>query len=290
MRLLFYLLIFFINLFSLLPFFIVYGISDIIYLIFYYVIRYRRSVVKQNLEKAFPEKDAAELKRITKAFYRHLCDILLEGIKGFTISEKSLLKRYKAINPEILDKYFEEGKDIVSAGAHYANWEWGISVASIHLKHKFVAFYTPLTNPYLNRYIENSRNKFGAEMVSLKGLKKAFTIERDIPASFFFGADQNPSNPKSSHWMTFLNQDTPCMMGLELFARRYKMPVIYFDVQRVKRGYYSAELFVLEAKPEDTKTGEITEKYMRFLEQIIIRKPEHYLWSHRRWKHKRTKN
>ncbi len=126
-------------------------------------------------------------------------------------------------------------------------------------------------------------------MISLKAVRNAFNFERKEPVSYFFGADQCPSNPNSSYWMSFLNQDTPCMMGVELFARRYKMPVVYFDCQRIKRGYYTVELHVLEEDSANTKQGEITENYMRFLEKIIINKPENYLWSHRRWKHQRTK-
>jgi len=227
--------------------------------------------------------------RIEKAFYRNLCDILLEGIKGFTISEKSLMKRYKFINPEVMNAYYEKGKDVVSVGSHYANWEWGIIIAPMQLLHKLYAFYTPISNKYLDKYVRNSRGKLGTKMISLKDIREAFKAERDVPTTFFFGADQSPSNPKAAYWMTFLNQDTPCMQGLEFFARRYKMPVVYYDVQRIKRGHYNVELKVLEEEPGKTESGEITEKYMRFLEQIIKNKPEDYLWSHRRWKHKRIK-
>jgi KDO2-lipid IV(A) lauroyltransferase len=290
MRFSFYIILFFIKLFALLPFGFVYALSDFFYYLFYYVVKYRRSVVRQNIQNSFPGIDSAEKLRIEKAFYHNLCDILLEGIKGFTISEKSLMKRYRIINPELMNNYYKKGLDVVSVGAHYANWEWGIIIAPIQMLHKLYAFYTPVSNKYLDRYIRESRSKLGTKMISLKGIREAFRAERDVPTSFFFGADQCPSNPKAAYWMTFLNQDTACMQGQEFFARRYKMPVVYFDVQRIKRGYYTAEIKVLEEEPEKTKPGELTEKYMQFLEQIIIKKPEDYLWSHRRWKHQRIKD
>ena len=290
MRASYYILLFFIKLFAIIPFGLLYVFSDIFYYLFYYVARYRRKVVRQNLNNCFPEKKEKERFKIEKAFYRHLCDILLEGMKGFTISKKSLMKRYRILNPELMNNYYEKGIDVVSVGAHYANWEWGIIIAPAQMLHKLYAFYTPVSNKYLDQYIRNSRSKLGTKLISLKGIREAFRTEREVPTSFFFGADQSPSNPKAAYWMTFLNQDTACMQGLEFFARRYKMPVVYFDVQRVKRGYYTIEIKVLEEEPANTKPGELTEKYMRFLEQIIIKKPEDYLWSHRRWKHQRTKD
>ncbi len=289
MRLTYYILLVFIKLFAILPFWIIYLISDLLYCIFYYVIRYRKKVVRQNIENSFPDLEVSERRRIEKAFYRNLSDILLEGIKGFTISQKSLLKRYKFINPELMNSYFEKGIDVVSIGSHYANWEWGIIIAPLHISHALYAFYTPVSNKYLDRYIRYSRGKLGTKMISLKDIRESFRAERDVPTTFFFGADQSPSNPKAAYWMTFLNQDTACMQGLEFFARRYKMPVVYYDVQRIKRGHYTVELNVLEEDPVNTESGELTEKYMRFLEQIIIKNPEDYLWSHRRWKHQRNK-
>jgi KDO2-lipid IV(A) lauroyltransferase len=290
MRVTYFIVFVFIKLFALLPFSVLYFKSNLLYYLFYYVIHYRRKVVRTNIERSFPEMQATEKLRIEKAFYRNLCDILLEGIKGFTISEKSLQKRYRFLNPELMNQYYEHGIDIVSVGSHYANWEWGIIIAPLQLHHKLYAFYTPLSNRYLDRYVRDSRGKLGTKLISLKDIREAFKAERNFPTTFFFGADQSPSNPKAAYWMTFLNQDTPCMQGLEFFARRYKMPVVYYDVQRIKRGHYTVELKVLEKEPGKTESGEITEKYMRFLEQIIINKPEHYLWSHRRWKHQRIKD
>lgn len=232
-----------------------------------------------------PKKEQTQ---IVKGFYHNLCDILLEGIKGFTISRRSVVKRYSFVNPELMNDIFDKGKDVIAVGAHYANWEWGILASPLQLKHQLYGFYTPLTNIPIERFMRKNREKWGSKLISIKEVKKAFNEPHDKPVAYFFGADQSPSNTKGSHWMNFLNQDTPCMKGPEFFARRYRLPVIYFDVQRIKRGYYTVELKMLEQDSANTESGEITEKYMRTLESIVLKKPEDYLWSHRRWKHSRN--
>lgn len=269
------------------PFPILYATSYIFYLLLYYVIPYRKKIIRQNIERSFPELSAAEHKKIIKGFYKNLSHVFLEAIKGFTISRKSLIKRYKFLNPEAMDELFEKGEDIIAIGSHYANWEWGILAAPIQMRYKIYAFYNRLTNAPIDAYMRRNRNRFGTELIQKRHIKKAFDTQDDIPVCYFFGADQSPALPKGAHWMQFLNQDTCCVRGPEVFARRYRLPVVYFDVQRVKRGYYTVELKIIETDPLNTEPGEITEKYMRTLEQIVKNKPEDFLWSHRRWKHQR---
>ncbi len=265
-------------------------LSYVLYLLFYYFIPYRKKVIRQNIERSFPGLSQIEKTKIIKGFYHNLCDILVEGIKGFTITEKDLRERYVFVNPEVMNDLYDKGQDVVSVGAHYANWEWGIIAAPLQLKHKLYAFYTPLSNKPIDAYMRNNRKKWGAELISKRDVKRVFNAQDDKPVAYFFGADQSPSNPKGSHWMAFLNQDTPCMKGPEFFARRYRLPVVYFDVQRIKKGYYTVEMKVLEADSMNTSSGEITENYMHTLEQIVLNKPEDYLWSHRKWKHSRIKD
>lgn len=252
------------------------------------MIPYRKKVIRQNIERSFPNLDKAEQSKIIKGFYINLCDILLEGIKGFAIVKKNLLKRYVFVNPEVMNDLYEKKLDVVAVGAHYANWEWGIMAAPLQLNHKIYTLYSPLTNKPMDAYMRKNRKKWGTELVSTRETKKLFSEEKDKPAMYFFGADQSPGNPKGAHWMKFLNQDTTCLKGPEFFARRYKLPVVYFDVQRIKKGYYTVSLKVLEMDPANTESGEITEKYMHTLEKLILNKPEDYLWSHRRWKHKKS--
>lgn len=226
---------------------------------------------------------------IIKGFYHNFCDIMIEGIKGQTLTKKDMLERYVFVNPKVLNDLYSKGQDVICVGAHYANWEWGIMAAPLQLNHKLFAFYTPLTNKHIDSYMRQNRKKWGTELVAQKDVRKPFNERKDEPAAYFFGADQSPSNPKGSHWMEFLNQDTACMKGPEFFARRYRLPVVYFDVQRFKKGHYTVMLKVLEDDPANTISGEITENYMHTLEQLILNKPEDYLWSHRRWKHSRDK-
>jgi len=255
--------------------------------VLYRIIRYRRKVVQQNIDNAFPDKTYAEKKKIIKEFYHNLCDIFVEGIKGFAMNNKQLKQRYSFKNSEILNSYFNKKQSLIAVGSHYANWEWGIMAAPLQLQHKLIAFYTPLTNPFIDRYVKRNRDKFGTRLVSTTEVRRAFSNQDSTPAIWFFGADQSPSNIKGVHWLTFLNQDTACNKGPEFFSRLYDLPVIYFDVQRVKKGYYEVEVIVLEEHSKSTKNGDITEKYYGTLESIINRNPAHYLWSHRRWKHKR---
>ena len=285
----YYIFLFFSRLFAVLPFRGLHLLSNIFYLLFYYCIPYRKRVIRQNIKRSFPDLSHVEQIKITKGFYHNLCDILLEGIKGFTIAKKDLLERYVFVNPEVMNDLFAKGHDVVSVGAHYANWEWGIMAAPLQLNHKLYALYTPLSNKPMDAYMRQNRRKWGTELVSAREVRRVINAERTEPVSYFFGADQSPSNPKDSHWMEFLNQDTACMKGAEFFARRYRLPVVYFDVQRIRKGYYTVRLQVLESDPVNTESGEITENYMRTLERLILDKPEDYLWSHRRWKHSREK-
>jgi KDO2-lipid IV(A) lauroyltransferase len=288
MRISYYMFYLLTRVFAWIPFPVLYALSDFCYLLFYYLIPYRKGVIRQNIERSFPQLDTSEQKKIIKGFYHNLCDILVEGIKGFTMTKNELRKRYVFVNPEVMNDLYAQKQDVVSVGAHYANWEWGIMAAPFQLHHKLYAFYTPLTNKYIDSYMRNNRKKWGTELVSNREVKGVLDSKKDGPVTYFFGADQSPGNPKGAHWMEFLNQDTACMKGPEFFARRYRLPVVYFDVQRVRKGYYTVTLKVLEKEPAKTDPGEITENYMHTLERIILNKPEDFLWSHRRWKHSRN--
>lgn len=247
-------------------------------------------MVFTNIKKSFPNLNLSEQKKIARKFYHNLSDILLEGIKGFSLSKTQLNSRYKILNPELLDDYFTQNKHIVAVGSHYANWEWGIMAAPLQVKHKIIAFYTPLTNTLIDAYMRKNRSKHGTIMISSNDARKALSMPKDQPHLYFFGGDQSPSNIKGAHWMTFLNQDTAVMKGAEFFAKIGNSPVVYFDVQRLKRGFYTVKLSILCEDSKSTENSVITENYMRKLEEIIRNKPEDFLWSHKRWKHSRLDN
>lgn len=271
---------------SLLPYPLLYLISDIIFLLMYHVIGYRKEVVFTNLKNSFPNKSKQELKKIMSDFYVHLCDVIMESIKGFTISEKQLRKRLIIKNPEFSNYFADKGKSIIFVGGHYNNWEICAQAFAMYSNHKCIGIYKPLSNAFINDKIYTSRSKYGMQLISMKQTKKSFEEGNDAKA-IVFGSDQNPANPKRAHWVEFLNQDTAVLFGAERYAKEYNWPVVFVSISKVKRGYYEVEYSLITDKPKNQPHGKITEDFTKRLEQDIINKPQYWLWSHKRWKHKR---
>lgn len=267
------------------PLRLLYSLSDIFSYIINHIVRYRKSTVIKNLHNSFPKKSEKEIKQIAYNYYHNLCDVSLESIKGFFLSIDQLNKRYKCLNPEVANEYFDKRQSVIFALSHYANWEWGTQVANSIFLHAPISLYKPLTNKYIDRYIIKQREAKGMIMCSIYSSKFAFRSEDRIPRAYYLVSDQSPSKKNNAYWVNFLNQNTACIHGLESYARLFDLPVIYADVQRVKRGHYTVTLEVLCNNPRDAKQGEITKLYMCKLEEIITRKPEDWLWSHKRWKH-----
>ena len=273
---------------SLLPYPLLYLLSDIIFLIMYRVIGYRKKVVFTNLKNSFPNKSKQELKKIMSDFYRHLCDIIMESVKGFTISEKQLRKRLIIKNPEFSNYFADRGQSIIFVGGHYNNWEICAQAFAMYSNHKCIGIYKPLSNAFINDKIYTSRSKYGMHLISMKQTKKSFE-DGDEPKAIVFGSDQNPANPKRAHWMQFLNQDTSVLFGVERYAKEYNWPVVFVSISKVKRGHYEVEYSLITDKPTEQPHGKITEDFTKRLEQDIINQPQYWLWSHKRWKHKREK-
>ena len=271
---------------SLLPYPLLYLISDIIFLIMYRVIGYRKEVVLANLRNSFPNKSKQELKKIMSDFYRHLCDIIMESVKGFTISEKQLRKRLIIKNPEFSNYFADRGQSIIFVGGHYNNWEICAQAFAMYSNHKCIGIYKPLSNAFINNKIYTSRSKYGMHLISMKQTKKSFEEGNEAKA-IVFGSDQNPANPKRAHWLQFLNQDTSVLFGVEKYAKEYNWPVVFVSISKVKRGYYDVEYSLITDKPKEQPHGKITEDFTKRLEQDIINQPQYWLWSHKRWKHKR---
>ena len=269
---------------SLLPFPVLYGLSNILYYLFYHVIGYRKEIVLTNLRNSLPEKSDAQREEIARKFYRHFCDLLLESLKAFTISEKEVLKRMVVRNTEVLDRYFEQKKSVLIVTGHYNNWEWYVLALAQPQKHKAIAIYKPLTNAFFDKKMKDMRTQYGLRMISTKLVMRVFEEEKKNLISMCFGFDQAPSNSDKSHWMTFLNQDTGVMIGTERFAKHYDYPVVYCHITKENRGHYSFGFTEACDDPGKTAPGEITEKIMRMLEAEIYKQPEYYLWTHRRWK------
>jgi Kdo2-lipid IVA lauroyltransferase/acyltransferase len=287
----FYLSIPFIYLISLLPFWLFYGVSDFFFLLIYYVIGYRKKVVLENLRRSFPDKKEEELKKIRFKFYRYFCDFVLETLKTLTISKKKMLKHCK-LNPDakaLFDKYHAENKSLIFVMGHYGNWEWAGNTFSIVGKHRLYVIYHPLTNKYFNDLIIGMRTRFGTKLIAMKNTVRDMLSNRKELTATAFIADQTPP-PEGAYWTKFLNQDTPVFWGTEKIARKVNYPVIFVNVKRVKRGYYEIFAETLVEEPAKTTEGQISEMHTRRLEQEIIKQPELWLWSHRRWKHKKPSN
>jgi KDO2-lipid IV(A) lauroyltransferase len=274
---------------GLLPFPVLFGFSNLIRLMIHRIFGYRNDVVKKNLEGSFPDLSYDELKRLTNLFYKNLADILLEGIKAFTMTRRQILKRHKILNPEILEQFYNANQNVIGVTGHYTNWEWGSLSASLQTKFKVVAFYKQLNNKYIDRFVLWSRTRFGTTLASIKETSSTFETYKNTKTIFLMASDQGMQKHQTerAYWVQFLNRDTPFLHGMEKYARLNNLPVIYTDIQRVKRGYYTIELSILTTNPLELEEGVLTEMYARKLESIILKKPENWLWSHRRWKFQR---
>jgi len=280
----------FIWLLTLLPLKVLYVLSDIFYFIVYYFAGYRRSIVRANLTNSFPEKDLKEIIQIEKRFYHYLCDLFIEVMYQINMSEKEIKKRVTIINADIINDFYLQNKSVMIMTAHYCNWEW-LSTLTLSLSHKnsLHNIYKKLKNKSFDQFMINLRDKYGAGTIEMQDLFKTMLHKRNINelASYGMISDQRPSAQSIRLWMTFLNQDTAVFVGTEQLSKKFNYPVVYLDINRIKRGYYSAEVKILESDPKNTEANEITEKYMRMLEDKIKDEPEYWLWTHKRWKYKR---
>lgn len=285
----FYLYYGFIWVFTLLPMRIQYLFSDLMYFIGYYLIRYRRRVTLENLKNSFPDRSKNELEKIARKFYRHLFDLLIESVATLHISEKEINRRVDFKNLELIEKYYSEKKNPIGVGGHYGNWEW-TSHFALHTKLKVIPVYKPLNNKNFDNLFIRLRSRYGAVPVPMhQVLRKILEYNQMniLTISYFIG-DQRPIKQHIKHWIKFLNQDTPVILGPEKMAVRLNEPVVFVNVQKRKRGYYYVEFIDLVEHPRETREFEITEKFMSLLERFITERPELWLWSHRRWRYQKS--
>ena len=272
--------------FKFIPFAIAYVISDFFAFIMRDVLQYRKKIIVENLKKSFPEKTDKERKKIMRKFYQHLTDLMVESIKSYTFPEKQIRKRYTYANKEVSDNFFEKGQKIIFSGAHYGNWEWGGVSTPIELKHDIIVLYKPLANKRIDNYVNKMRSVNSAKMLSIYSSEKDAIFSSDRNFILVMIGDQNPSNLRRAVWTKFLNQPTACLHGIEVYAKKYNFPVLYYSMEKKKRGYYHITFKIITENPKETSNGEITKKFMNEVEKDIKRQPEYWLWSHRRWKHK----
>jgi len=288
MQLLAYILIYPILWFiSILPFRLLYVVSDLLFILMYYVFRYRKQTVMNNLKLVFPEKSDQEIKIITKKFFHHFCDMILESIKSMNISLESMKARYTFKNLDIIKDFEKQNKSIVLMCAHYGSWEW-IFILQTYTSHRGYGIYKRLQNKYFDRLVKSIRARYNSYLITTK---ETFSVleeakKNGILSMNGFASDQSPKKEKARYWNEFMGIKVPVHTGAEMLAKKLDMPVVFFAVERKKRGYYEATFQTLAEKPTDFKDYEITDKFLRLVEDQIHEAPEYYLWTHKRWKHR----
>ncbi|MFY0629721.1 MAG: lipid A biosynthesis acyltransferase [Flavobacteriaceae bacterium] len=288
MQLLTYILIYpLVWLLSLLPMRVLYILSDGLYGLFYYIIGYRKKIVLNNLQLAFPEKELSELKSIQKKFFKHFTDLFVESIKAFTMSEKNLRKRYTYTNPEVINDLHKKGRSIALFGAHQANWEWSIGMPS-WVNIKCFAAYNVINNKYFEKTVKKSRTRFGfTGYLTIKTVNAMKTnFDNNIQGLYLLLSDQSPVLAKTHYWSEFMGIKVPIHTGAEMLAKKFDLAAVHYSVKKIKRGRFEVTFETITETPKEFGNYEITDKYLVIVERNIRANPEHYLWSHRRFKHR----
>lgn len=275
------------KLLSLLPLQALYVICYPVYLLLFSIFKYRRKVTLQNLRNSFPEKSLAELHVIEKRYYKHLSRLLAEIIKGISISEKEIRKRVVIHDRHVLEEVYNKHGAALMLLGHFGNWEMIALSAELIAPHHFCIVYKPLSNSFFNALINETRERFGAETSPMELTHVKIKNLHSDKVLFTLVADQNPSNIKNAQWVNFLNQETAFLTGPKILSKRYDLPVLYLDVKSSKSGYYEIYPKVILEVSDSKNEVDILQEYAKMLEDTIRNKPEFWLWSHRRWKHKR---
>lgn len=271
---------------SLLPFWALYGLSDFFYLILR-LTGYRRDVILTNLRNSFPEKSEREITLLGNQYYRYLCDLTLETLKTLNMSEKQTRKRCLFHNQSWLIKLQEEKKSIIIVMGHFGNWEWAGPSFTLNTGYQLVVIYRPLSHPYFEKMTAGMRTRFGTKITPVDKTLRDMVANRSELTATAFIADQT-ATPNNAYWTNFLNQDTAVFTGPEKLARKFNYPVVFMNVKRPRRGYYEVTPELLFADPGSTTDNEISETFIKRLEKEIVIDPVIWLWSHKRWKHKRV--
>jgi KDO2-lipid IV(A) lauroyltransferase len=273
-----------------LPLRVLYLLSDLFFPVIYYIIPYRKKIVRNNLRNAFPEKTGKERQRIERKFYRFFCDMFVETLYLTHISEKEMRKRFDTGDNQIVKDYYAQGRSVMMMTAHYGNWEWGSSF-SLGLPDESPVYnvYKKLHSKNFDKLMNLLRSRFKGHSVEMKELlRKMLELRKEGKVvGFAMISDQNPLRQNIHYWTKFMNQDTPIIDGTDQLARKFNYPVVYIHIRRLKRGYYRCEYHNIASDPQALPEFEICERYARILEQKIEEEPAYWLWTHKRWKHKK---
>jgi KDO2-lipid IV(A) lauroyltransferase len=276
-------------LFSKLPFRIIYIISDIVYFIVYHIVGYRKKAVRENLKLVFPEMSDSERVLIEKKFFQHLCDMFLEMIKTMSITEKEINERYRFANLEVYKNLEAKQKSIALMCAHYASYEWAVSL-NLHVSSVGYGIYKKLNNLYFDKLVKEIRARFKAHLITTKETIPTIieNAENKILATYGFASDQSPKLSSTFHWAEFMGNVVPVHTGAEMIAKKYDMNIIFMQTRKIKRGFYECSFEVLaDENVAEIPDYHITEKFLKMVENQIKEAPEFYLWTHKRWKHRR---
>ena len=274
---------------SRLPLRVLHGLSDFLYVLLLYVVRYRRRVVLENLRLSFPEKSPADIWQITKGFYRNLTDLLVETIKMPTLPPADLRQRVRFTNPELVKERLRNGQAVIGMASHSSNWEW-IPSASVQHGMPTDSIYKTLNSPFFEELMQMVRSSQGAVPVLMHSLPRRMVVQKDTPRIIALVADQVPDVPEQAYWTDFFHRDTPFYPGTERLARSRNLPVFYTEIARTGRGHYEVTFTLIGEPPyNDLPPGMILERYRDLLEATIRKHPSDWLWSHKRWKHWRGK-
>ena len=276
----------FLNLIALLPFWALYTISDFLAFLMKSFIKYRRNIVYQNIKSSFPTKNENEIRIIASQFYLNLADLIVELIKSQKLGENQLINRVHINNEQVFEQLFNENKSVILSLGHCGNWEWAGNRIAMFLQHKASAIYKPLSDKFFDNYMINQRQKYNDTlMIDYKKTFRVLSGLRDELLAVFMLADQSPARTEINYWEQFLGRETPFYTGMEKIARALEYNVVYLDIQRSRRGYYSVDVQMITEDASSTNELEITKKYIHLLENSIINHPDNWLWSHRRWKY-----
>lgn len=273
------------------PLSILYAIGYFFYILIYFIIGYRKVTVNTNLNLCFPEKSSQELAFIEKSFYKHFIQMIMESIKSFSISKSEIDDRIM-IDPLILEKadgYYRQNKPILIIVGHYGNWEWAALRFGKSTKCQSYALYNPLKDLNFNKWIKSNRERFGTILLPSNEIKMYLQKLASSHSMTAFVGDQCPVHVENSYWTKFLGRDTPVFRGFEKSAKTLDATVWYCEMEKLKKGYYRLNFTHITDSPNDTADDEITEIHTRLLEQTISRRPEYWLWTHRRWKRSHLK-
>ncbi len=272
---------------SKLPFWVLYRLSDLLFVWLYFLQRYRRRIVAENLSKTFPEWSQTRRAACTRSFYRGFCDVLLESVKGATIRREELERRVVFENVELPHGLADEYGSVIALTGHSCNWEWLLLGSSLISHLPLDAIYKPLHDEQANAFMYRMRSRFGATLIDSKDAIRTVAKRRRVRRAITIVADQTPGKHHDKHWTTFLGRDTPFYLGAELIARFTRYPVVFAAMRRVRRGHYAVRFELLCTPPYRKGEHKVLEAYAAALERQITEQPETWLWSHRKWKYPR---